>query len=326
MNIGDIARMAGVSRAAVSRYLNNGYVSSDKRERIRRVIEETGYQPSHTAQTLRTKKTRLIGVILPRINSDSISSITTGISAVLQEAGYDMLLAATGNDPERELHFLRIFSDSRVDGVILVATVFTREHKKILKNYKIPVVLVGQHLPGFTCIYHDDFEAGYALTRHMLSKGRKRFAFIGVLHEDVAVGKNRLKGFQKALGEAGYSFPDERYEIADFSIESGYESMKKVLDRCGDIDAVVCATDRIAVGAMNAVTEKGKRIPKDIALAGFGDNIISGVTTPSLTTVHFYYYECGEKAAGAILAAIDGTAGECFEEKLGFELLPRGSV
>ena len=103
MNINEIAKLAGVSRATVSRYLNNGYVSSEKKEVIRRVIQETGYQPSSQAQTLRTKKTSLIGVILPKINSDTISREVEGISDILTRRGYQLILANTNNDVEEEL-------------------------------------------------------------------------------------------------------------------------------------------------------------------------------------------------------------------------------
>ena len=98
MNINEIAKLAGVSRATVSRYLNEGYVSEEKKERIRAVIEKTGYQPSTQAQTLRTKKTRLVGVILPKINSDTVSRMVAGISDVLSKNGYQLLLANTNND------------------------------------------------------------------------------------------------------------------------------------------------------------------------------------------------------------------------------------
>ena len=108
MNINEIARLAGVSRATVSRYLNNGYVSSEKKEVIRRVIQETGYQPSSQAQTLRTKKTSLIGVILPKINSDTISREVEGISDILTRRGYQLILANTNNDVEEELKYLSL--------------------------------------------------------------------------------------------------------------------------------------------------------------------------------------------------------------------------
>ena len=146
MNINEIARLAGVSRATVSRYLNNGYGSSEKKEVIRRVIQETGYQPSSQAQPLRTKKTSLIGVILPKITSDTISREVTGVSDILTRRGYQLILANTNNDVEEELKYLSLFKERQVDGVVFIATMFTRKHNQMLKDYKVPIVILGQHL------------------------------------------------------------------------------------------------------------------------------------------------------------------------------------
>ena len=289
MNIGDIAEMAGVSRAAVSRYLNNGYISAEKSEKIRKVIERTGYKPSVMAQTLRTKKTMLIGVVLPRINSDSISSIVAGIGTALNASGYEMLLATTDNNPEKELEFLRIFSNNRVDGVIFIATVFTKEHRKI-------------------------------------AAGRRKLAYIGVLKEDVAVGQQRFDGVREAAAEAGIEIPPERTEIAEFSAESGHRCMQRILAESPDLDAVICATDGIAIGAMQCLKEHGRRVPEDVAVAGFGDNVISSVTTPTLTTVHLYYREAGETAAKRIVERIDGKEKTTVEIKQGFKVIERGST
>ena len=143
MNIAEIAKRAGVSSAAVSRYFNDGYISEEKREKIRRVVEETGYRPSVQAQTLRTKKTKMIGVIVPKVASASIGRVVEGILSVLNGRKYQMLLAVTQNDPEKELEYLDAFSEKQVDGVILVATVFSARHKKVLKNMPVPVVLIG---------------------------------------------------------------------------------------------------------------------------------------------------------------------------------------
>ena len=137
MNINEIARLAGVSRATVSRYLNKGYVSGEKNEIIRKVIEETGYQPSAQAQTLRTKKTSLVGVILPKINSDTISREVAGISDVLTARGYQLILANTNNNLDEELKYLSLFKERQVDGVIFIATMFTRKHKQMLKDIRI---------------------------------------------------------------------------------------------------------------------------------------------------------------------------------------------
>ena len=119
MTIKEIAKLAGVSSAAVSRYLNGGYVSDEKKEQIKKVIEETGYQPSAQARMLRTKKACLIGVVVPKINSESISRITAGIEKVLSERNYQMLLAGTDNTPVKEIEYMRLFENYPVDGIIL---------------------------------------------------------------------------------------------------------------------------------------------------------------------------------------------------------------
>lgn len=113
MNISEIAKLAGVSSAAVSRYFNNGYISEEKKEAIRKVVEQTGYRPSIQAQTLRTKKTKMIGVIVPKIASASIGKIVEGVLSVLNESGYQMLLAVTQNDPKKELEYLSLLTTSR---------------------------------------------------------------------------------------------------------------------------------------------------------------------------------------------------------------------
>ena len=131
MNINEIAKLAGVSRATVSRYLNDGYVSEEKREKIRAVIEETGYQPSSQAQMLRTRRTRLVGVILPKINFDTVSRMVAGIGDVLREQDYELLLASTNNEISEELKYLNIFKANRVDGIIFISTIFTKKHLQL---------------------------------------------------------------------------------------------------------------------------------------------------------------------------------------------------
>ena len=137
MTIKEIAQLAGVSSAAVSRYLNGGYVSEEKKEQIRKVIEETGYQPSAQARMLRTKKASLVGVVVPKINSESISRITAGIESVLAERGYQMLLAGTDNTPAKEVEYLRLFENYPVDGIILVGTpeIFKRDKGSCCRDW-----------------------------------------------------------------------------------------------------------------------------------------------------------------------------------------------
>ena len=126
----DVAELAGVSSAAVSRYLNGGYISADKAARIKQAIELTGYVRSSQARALRTGSTKLIGVIVPKINSESVSRITAGIGQVLGRRGYQMLLANTDNAADRELEYLDLFQNHPVDGIVLVATMITDEHRR----------------------------------------------------------------------------------------------------------------------------------------------------------------------------------------------------
>lgn len=144
----DVAELAGVSSAAVSRYLNGGYISADKAERIKQAIELTGYVRSSQARALRTGSTKLIGVIVPKINSESVSRITAGIGQVLGRRGYQMLLANTDNVPDRELEYLDLFQNHPVDGIVLVATMITGEHRRAIESCRVPIVLIGQHVEG----------------------------------------------------------------------------------------------------------------------------------------------------------------------------------
>ncbi len=199
----DVAELAGVSSAAVSRYLNGGYISADKAERIKQAIELTGYVRSSQARALRTGSTKLIGVIVPKINSESVSRITAGIGQVLGRRGYQMLLANTDNAADRELEYLDLFQNHPVDGIVLVATMITDEHRRAIESCRVPIVLIGQHVEGAACVYHDDYEAAFELGRALAGRVDGKIAYIGVTEEDRAAGFDRRRGFEAGLLAAG---------------------------------------------------------------------------------------------------------------------------
>ena len=325
MNIAEIAKMAGVSKAAVSRYFNNGYISEEKKEAIRKVVEETGYRPSLQAQTLRTKKTKMIGVILPKIDSGAMSSVVAGILSVLNEKGYQLLLADTQNNPKKELEYLSVFNDKQVDGVIFIATVFTAGHKRALRSMTVPVVIVGQRLTGYNCVYHDDYHATYDMTRLILGKGRKCLGYIGVLNQDKAAGAERFRGYCDAVRDAGLEHLKAQCRIAEFSISSGYEKAKELLEEYAGLDALICATDRIAIGVMQYLKEQGIAVPGRIAVAGHGDSSLSRVTTPTLTTIRYYYENSGTMAARMLLEILDQGDTTVREIKMGYVIVENES-
>lgn len=326
MNISDIAKLAGVSRAAVSRYLNQGYLSEEKSERIRRVIEETGYVPSTQAQMLRTKKSRLLGVIVPKISSEAVSRIMDGITVTAEARGYQTLLANTDNRPEKELEYLNLFSNKQVDGVIFIATMFTDKHKKMLADMKLPLVLTGQQLAGYSCIYHDDYGGSLELVRLMVEAGCKRIGFIGVDDSDLAAGLGRRQGYMAALQAAGLPVREELMRKGAFSMENGSENMGLLLREEPELDGVFCATDSIAVGAMSCLRARGIRVPEQISVTGVGDTRMSRVVTPGLATLHLYYKTSGIEACRLLIDKIDGRNTAIQERKLGYEIIRRDSV
>ena len=321
MNIAEIAKLAGVSSAAVSRYFNNGHISDEKKEAIRKVVEETGYRPSVQAQTLRTKRTKMIGVIVPKVASASIGRIVEGILSILNESEYQTLLAVTQNNPQKESEYLSAFNNKQVDGVILSATVFTAEHKRILKNMLVPVVIVGQHLTGYHCVFHDDYHAAYDLTKLLLQQGRQRLGYIGALQQDKAVGAERYRGFCDAVSDMGYGCLAQNAVTADFSIASGYEKTKELLERCSNLDGLVCATDTMAAGAMQYLGEQGIEVPKQIVVAGQGDSDMARVTAPPLITVHYSYERCGEIAVQMLMEMLEKGEASIKEVKLGYYIV-----
>lgn len=321
MNIAEIAKLSGVSSAAVSRYFNHGYISEEKREAIRKVVEETGYRPSVQAQTLRTKKTKMIGVIVPKIASASIGRVVEGILSALSGKDFRMLLAVTQNDPKKELEYLSALKEKQVDGMILVATVLTAEHKHMLKHASVPVIIVGQHLSGHCCVYHDDYHASYDMTKFMLDCGRNRLGYIGAILQDEAVGKERYRGFQDAVSDAGYGDLAENTVISAFTVASGYEKAGEILKKCGNLDGLVCATDSMAAGAVQYLHEQGICIPDQVLVAGQGDSDMARVTSPPLLTVHYSYEKSGEIAVGMLLEILQGEEAAAKEVKLGYRLI-----
>ena len=351
MTIKEIAQLAGVSSAAVSRYLNGGYVSEEKKEQIKKVIEETGYQPSAQARILRTKKACLVGVVVPKINSESISRVTAGIEQVLSRRGYQMLLASTDNDPAKEIAYLKLFENYPVDGIILIGTVITAEHRKFLKNSRVPVVVVGQYTKYANCIYHDDYGAGKAMGKLVASavkpdaasgekaqQERSKVAYIGVTREDRAVGVSREEGFRAGLKSEGIELDAEYVRQAEFTMDSGYRAVLDLLTEKQDIGILACATDTIAAGAIEAILTYSKsRVPgtvKDsggrmqyilenfrIRVTGFGDNQFLKAVTGGIPTVHFGYKTSGIRGAELLLDVIERGEKIPVEMKLGFQLV-----
>ena len=321
MTINEIAKMAGVSRATVSRYLNDGYVSEEKKERIAGVIAETGYIPSSQAQMLRSKKTGLIGVIIPKISSDSIGRMVDGIGEELAKEGYQLLLASTNNNEREEVRYLQTFRNNYVDGVILIGTIFRKEHRKALEELEVPVVILGQQYEGYACVYQDDCHSARDVAE-LLTKSCRHIAYIGVTPRDKAVGAARKKGFQTALSSKGLE-PVAEKQIA-FRMEEGYQAMRQIVETIPYIDGVFCATDMIAAGALQYLREAG--LQRKVCVTGMGDSRIATILQPSLSTVHFHYKSSGREAARLLIEMLQKSEDVRKEIKMGNQIIERDST
>lgn len=319
--IREVAEAAGVSLSSVSRYLNNGYVSEEKREKIRRAIEETGYVAQRPAMVSHGRKTGLIGVIIPKLRSETIAGVVDGIQSVFVEEGYQMLLACTGNDEAREVSYIGLFGSYPVDGIILSGTVLTKMHRIAMKKTKIPIVTVGQHFDNMFCVYHDDVEAGRILTEDLIEAGCRKTAMLAVRQDDISAGADRLKGYKEALAAAGLKFDASCVREVPFSTEGGYAAVGDLMVEHPDIDGIFCATDSIAIGAMQKLQELGVNVPRDVKVCGVGHSRLSRVVTPKLTTAHLFYGRSGAEAARMLLSLIDGKIPEEKQIKLPVELV-----
>lgn len=301
----DVAELAGVSSAAVSRYLNGGYISADKAERIKQAIEQTGYVRSSQARALRTGSTRLIGVIVPKINSESISRLTAGIGERLQAEGYQMLLADTANDPAREVSFLELFQAYPVDGIILAGTVITPEHEEFFDSARVPVVLTGQQLDGCNCVYYDEYEAARDLAHHVCASCEGPIAYMGATRRDISAGALREDGFRAGLSDAGRELDSKLYREGSFTVDGGYSHACELLKETPAPAFIACATDTMAAGAIRALVEVGVSDPAR-HVSGFGDNQFLRAVGGGIRTVHFGYKTMGITAAQMILEVTSG--------------------
>lgn len=324
----DVAELAGVSAAAVSRYLNGGYISADKAARIKEAIEKTGYVRSNQARALRTGCTKLIGVIVPKINSESVSRITAGIGQVLDRRGYQMLLANTDNDAARELGYIELFQNHPVDGIVLVATMIDDAHARAFSSCRVPLVLIGQRAEGVACVYHDDFEAAFELAAAIGAAHEGPVAYIGVTDEDRAAGHDRRSGFEEGLRSSGHELPDALVGTGAFTVDSGYQAARELLSLEPGIEFIACATDTMAAGAIRAIDEvrgAGEGVGR---VSGFGDNAFLRSLTGGIPTVHFGYLTSGITAATKLLDAVEGVEGAAglSSEKLGHQIMNIGGV
>ncbi|MEK4870261.1 LacI family DNA-binding transcriptional regulator [Niallia sp. FSL W8-1348] len=326
--INEIAERASVSRTTVSRVINNsGYVSEDAKRRVLKAIEETGYIPSEYAKSLRTKKTKVIGVILPKISTETSSRLVKGLDEVFAKEGYQILLTNTNLNPEKEIEYLRLLKSRHVDGIILSATIINQPLVEEISQLNIPFVTVGQQISGISNVLFDDYQASKELVYLMIKKGYNQIAFIGVDEEDRSVGYLRKAGYLDAMKENNLPIEDSWVQKGIFDVDSGYHCMSRIMKLSKQMPvAVLAVTDRLAIGAMQYIKDAGLSIPDEMAVAGMGASELSRFISPALTTIDFSIEEVGSEAAGLLLEQINDGNTQGKNRKIKYRLIERSSI
>jgi len=323
VTLNDIAKMADVSKSTVSRYLNNGAVSKKTREKLDKIVEETGYQPNLFAQSLKAEKSNMVGVIIPRYDSPSTNQVMKGIDTVAHEKEIQLMIMNSDLDIERTKKNITLLQRQKAGAIILFATAIDDELKQQIHSSETPIILIGQQLKGIPSFTYQDYEAGKIIAQHAIDQGHRKLLFVGVTEEDYAVGVLRKKGFYDVAEENGATVS---FIETEFSRAYSYQKALGFLPEINET-YIAAATDHIAIGISNASVELGIQIPEDLSLSGFGGYSITQNVYPAITTVAYPFYEMGRTAITESLQMLDADVPAVkFSTKLPVELMVQGST
>ncbi|MER8185879.1 LacI family DNA-binding transcriptional regulator [Kitasatospora sp. NPDC094015] len=328
----EVAALAGVGRGTVSRVVNGSpRVSEKAREAVRAAIAELGYVPNRAARTLVTSRTDAVALVVPeaetRLFSEPyFSDIISGVAAELAESEMQLLLILVRNQRERD-RLSAYLGAQRVDGVLLVSVHQDDPLPALLESLGIPAVLAGRRgdAEPLSYVLADNAGGARMAVRHLLRRGCAAIATItGPL--DMEGARARLSGYRQALEESGRPYREDLVGLGDFTEEGGRLAMRELLGRAPELDAVFCASDVMAAGAMQVLRTAGRRVPEDVAVIGFDDSIVARHTDPPMTSVRQPIEEMGRTMARLLLDEI-GSPGKAHRQVvLATELVVRDSA
>jgi LacI family transcriptional regulator, repressor for deo operon, udp, cdd, tsx, nupC, and nupG len=306
-SIKDVAKLANVSTATVSRVLRNaGNVTEETKRRVLEAIEALNYQPNVLGRYLRRMETETVLVIVPDITNPFFSKVLRGIEAVALERGYRVLLGDTQNDVQLEEQYLNVLPQKQVDGMIFL-TARTRKELMEEMSRQFPIVLACEYLEGtdIPTVSIDNISSARKATEHLIGLGHRRIAHLtGPM--DVILSRDRLRGYYQALAQHDIDVDAALVQEGDFSFESGYNVTLKLLALEKPPTAIFAANDAMAIGAIKAVRHRGGRVPDDVAVVGFDDIQMASIFEPGVTTIAQPMFDIGKQAMKLLLQLIDG--------------------
>ncbi|PAB60285.1 LacI family DNA-binding transcriptional regulator [Anaeromicrobium sediminis] len=327
ISIKDVAKMAEVSVATVSRVLNkNTNVKEETEKRVLDAIEKTGYKPNAIARSLKVKNTRTIGIMIPDISSNFFPEVVRGIEDVANEFNYNIILCNTDLDREKESKYLDILVEKQVDGIIYMSNTFTDQLAEKVKKMGIEIVLISTDYKDLPSITIDNVKASKDAVDYLIEKGYENIALIGGQMTDPNAGLPRYNGYINAMSHAGKTINKDFIVEGNYKFESGYTGMKKLLELEKKPDAVFTVSDEMAVGIIRAVLESGYKVPKDMAVIGFDNTNMAKMTYPSLTTLSQPLYEMGAVGMRLLTKLLNKEEVENHKIVLEHELIKRESA
>ncbi|RYE48705.1 MAG: LacI family transcriptional regulator [Hyphomicrobiales bacterium] len=327
--IEDVAAIAGVSIATVSRAINEPTkVADETRRRVNEAIARTGYTTNAMARSLRMRRSNMILILAPDVGDPNFSNILVGLETEASKRGYGVLIGNTQNDPERESDYLRVISSNQADGLILLTGHLPFGHAQPGQETRLPpMVAVNEPVPDsdIPFVGVDNFEGSRLAAEHLISQGHRRIAFIG-RSSSRAVNQLRERGYRAALEGAGIAIDPLLILDGDGTTESGRQATEHMFVRDVLPTAFLCINDATALGVIIALTARRYDLPRQFSVMGFDDISFASFVTPSLTTMKQPRLRIGEAAMDMLLGLLEGNRPDRNSILLRSELIVRNSV
>src|SRR6266704_3366298 len=318
VSIEDIARVAGVSHSTVSRALRDSSLTSvGMRERIQELAREMGYTPNAIAQSLLTRQTSTIGLVVTSISDPFWGDVMKGVEEVARAAGFSVFLSASHNDPDQEMAIIETFHRRRVDGILIAASRITNNNNKRLNSFRVPTVLINSQTESEATLLHwvsvDDRKGAQLAVEHLLQLGHRSIGYLG-LSSRPRSNQQRLLGYQSTLAAAGVPYSDAWVVITpgeeashEEDVAAGQTSLPRLLD--AGVTAIFCYNDMTAIGVLIACRRQGVAVPGELSVIGFDDIKMASYVTPPLTTVQQLEVQLGRLGTQVMMDLLNNRPG-----------------
>lgn len=327
-SIKDVARLAGVSTATVSRSLNEPRkVNRETLASVREAVDRLGYTPHFGGRALASNRSNTIGALIPTMDNAIFARGLQALQEALAEAGVTLLIATSGYDPEREFEQIQKLLSRGVDGLMLIGTARPEKTYALLARQQVPFVIAWSYDAGsgHLCVGFDNCAAARDLAGAVLDSGHRRIAMIAGISRGNDRAAARIRGVREALDARGLELAPDRLIEAPYTLEDAASAMATLLESAETPTAVIGGNDVLAAGGLIEARRRGLAVPGDLSIVGFDDIDIARVTEPPLTTMHVPHHRMGRIAA-ELLLAIGGGAKDVESVRLEPELVLRGSL